>query len=261
MDEVASYNRKRWSALADAGALFTRPRLNLDPESAAKMVDPHGAFGELRGRRVLCLAGGGGQQSAAFALLGADVTVADLSPDQIERDRTAAEHYALSIRTVEADMRDLSALEPNSFDLVDQPYSINFVPDCRDVFHQVARVLAPGGMYRFVLANPFSLSALPNGWNGEGYVVGKPYADGSEISYADQEWVYERGSGKPAAQPIEYIQTLGRAVNGLFDHGLRIIHFSDSDDVHPDADGEPGTWEHYTAFFPPWFRFLTRLDD
>ena len=39
---------------------------------------------------VLCLAAGGGQQSVAFALLGANVTVFDLSETQLEHDRLAA---------------------------------------------------------------------------------------------------------------------------------------------------------------------------
>ena len=38
------------------------------------------------GDRVLCLAGGGGQQSAIYSLLGAEVTVLDLTP---EHDQSA----------------------------------------------------------------------------------------------------------------------------------------------------------------------------
>ena len=44
------------------------------------------------GDRVLCLAGGGGQQSVIYSLLGADVTVFDLTPEQLDRDRAAARH-------------------------------------------------------------------------------------------------------------------------------------------------------------------------
>src|SRR4051794_38086904 len=111
MDDVAAFNRARWQALADANALYTRPLLNLDAASARARVDPDGWLGELAGQRVLCLAGGGGQQSAAFALLGAEVTVVDLSAAQIARDAQVAAHYGVQIRAIEADMRDLSMLE------------------------------------------------------------------------------------------------------------------------------------------------------
>ncbi|MET0647531.1 MAG: class I SAM-dependent methyltransferase [Pyrinomonadaceae bacterium] len=57
---------------------------------------------------MLCLAGGGGRESACFALLGAAVTVFDLSPEQLERDRLAAAHYGTHVETVRGDMRDLS---------------------------------------------------------------------------------------------------------------------------------------------------------
>ena len=57
-DEVARYNVERWKALAEAGALYTRPLLDLDAESARARADSQGWLGDLSGRRVLCLAGG-----------------------------------------------------------------------------------------------------------------------------------------------------------------------------------------------------------
>ena len=90
VDEVARYNIARWEALAAANAPFSRPLLDLDAASAREFIDPEGLLGAIAGRDVLCLAGGGGKQSVAFALLGAWVTVADLSEAQLARDRAAA---------------------------------------------------------------------------------------------------------------------------------------------------------------------------
>ena len=155
MDEVARFNKARWEALAAAQVKYSRPFLNLTLESARAIIDDHGLIGDLNGKRVLCLAGGGGQQSAAFALLGAQVTVVDLSENQLERDREALAHYGLSATLISGDMRDLSALDAQSFDVVCDPYSINFVPDACVVFDQVRRVIRPGGLYRVYWANPF----------------------------------------------------------------------------------------------------------
>ncbi|HEX8352099.1 MAG TPA: class I SAM-dependent methyltransferase, partial [Pyrinomonadaceae bacterium] len=110
MDEIAEYNVGRWRALAEAEALYTRPLLDLDADAARAVVDASGWLGPLEGGRVLCLAGGGGRESAAFSLLGARVTVFDLSEEQLERDRAAAAHYGHEVSTVRGDMRDLSAL-------------------------------------------------------------------------------------------------------------------------------------------------------
>jgi 2-polyprenyl-3-methyl-5-hydroxy-6-metoxy-1,4-benzoquinol methylase len=54
-------------------------------------------LGDISGKRVLCLAAGGGQQSAAFGLLGADVTVFDLSDEMLARDQAAASRYGLPL--------------------------------------------------------------------------------------------------------------------------------------------------------------------
>jgi SAM-dependent methyltransferase len=93
---------------------------------------------------VLCLASGGGQQSAAFALLGAYVTDFDLSVTQLERD---VDHYGVNIRIVRGDMRDLSCLERSAFDIVYQAYSIGFVPPVESVFREAANVIRPGSVY------------------------------------------------------------------------------------------------------------------
>jgi SAM-dependent methyltransferase len=168
MDDIARYNAERWRRLVEANAVFTQPKLDLDANTARTMVDPENKLGDLSGRRVLCLAAGGGQQSAAFAWLGAQVTVFDLAEGQLARDRQAAEHYGFSIQAIQGDMRDLSALPAATFDLVWQPYSLNFVPDSRLVFAQVRRVLRQGGLYYFACANPFFFGMRQDDWNGEG---------------------------------------------------------------------------------------------
>jgi 2-polyprenyl-3-methyl-5-hydroxy-6-metoxy-1,4-benzoquinol methylase len=112
-DDVYLYNKTRWEALAKANALFTRPMLNLDKESARNYLglDRFGVTMDLTGKNILCLASGGGQQSAAFALLGAVVFVFDISPTQLESDKAAAEHYGVEISLFQGDMRDLSCFD------------------------------------------------------------------------------------------------------------------------------------------------------
>ncbi|HLK61205.1 MAG TPA: class I SAM-dependent methyltransferase [Chthonomonadaceae bacterium] len=260
MDEVARYNRERWQALADADALFTRPALHLTTDSAREYVDPEGLFGDLAGKDVLCLAGGGGQQSGAFALLGARVTVFDLSEAQLARDRQVAAHYRREIITIQGDMRDLSPLAPTSFDLVFQPYSLGFVPDARVVFAQVARVLRPGGIYYFAIANPFYSGLSEADWNGEGYTLQSPYVDGAQITVPDCGWVYAGGRQERPAVPEcrEYRQTLSKLLNSLIERGFVLMRLSDSKHLTPDPEAPPGTWPHLIAIAPLWLAFWLR---
>lgn len=259
MDEIARYNYRRWQALAKANAIFTRPLLDLTPADAREIVDPYDNLGELTGRPVLCLAAGGGQQSVAFALLGAQVTVVDLSTAQLDRDRAAAAHYGLSIATIEADMRDLSLFEERSFDIVYQPYSLNFVPDARGVFQQVARVLRPAGAYYFNCANPFTLGLQAEDWDGWGYPLRYPYIEGGAITSQDAPWVFRgEAQAEPIAGPREYRHALSTLINGLITAGFALTRLEEEHLGAPDPNAEPGTTEHFTAVAPPWLRFWAR---
>jgi ubiquinone/menaquinone biosynthesis C-methylase UbiE len=208
---------------------------------------------------VLCLASGGGQQSVAFALLGAEVTVLDIAEGQLERDRQAAEHYGVALKTIQGDMRDLSSLAATSFDIVYHPYSLNFVPDARVVFREVARVQSEGGLYYLHCANPFFCGLTPQDWNGNGYTLKYPYGEGVAIESEDQPWAYSRSdqTGKLIPTLREYRHTLGTLLNGLIEAGFVIRHLSEGLSLHPDLEAEPGTWDHFVAYAPPWFALWT----
>jgi SAM-dependent methyltransferase len=253
MDELARYNKERWEDLARADIAFSRPALGLDVASARRMLDPRGLLGGVEGKSVLCLAGGGGQQSAAFGILGADVTVLDLSETQLERDREAAAHYGLSVQTVQGDMRDLSRFAGGAFDVVWHPHSIKFVPDVRAVFREVARVLRPGGLYQVDCPNPFVAGVDERDWNGEGYPLKLPYVDGAEVLSADSRWeVWDRGGNRRLVEgPKEFRHALSTLVNGLVENGFHILGLWE--DLCEDADAPPGTWEHFKRVAPPGF--------
>lgn len=257
MDEIAQYNRERWQALAAANALFTRPALDLNATTAREMVDPNQVLGNLEGKSVLCLAGGGGKQSAAFGLLGAEVTVVDISEEQLEHDRAMAQHYDLTMTLHQGDMRDLGFLARQTFDIVFQPYSLNFVPDATEVFAQVAWVIKPQGIYDFMCANPFVAGLTERDWDGSGYRLTRPYVQGEQISYADQEWVYDRDQHKPVPPPVEYRQTLSTLINGLVANSFVVTHAQEISATCASATAEPGTWDHFTAIVPPWLRITT----
>jgi SAM-dependent methyltransferase len=273
LDDLARFNKERWEELAKAGVIYSRPALNLDAISARTLVDPEGMMDSPAGREVLCLAGGGGQQSAAFALLGSNVTVLDLSDTQLARDRQAAEHYGKSVRTIQGDMRDLSCFGPGSFDLVWHAHSLNFVPDADVVFDQVRRVLRPRGQYRMSCWNPVAHGLDQDSWNGAGYVLIQPYVEGREID-AQPFWDVapwdrpEPGDEKPKTPqgslptvrirgPREFRHTLGNLVNGLIRRGFVLQGLWEQDAGSLDAP--PGSWEHFKAYAPPWLTIWARL--
>lgn len=249
LDEVAAANLEHWERMTREGCEFTQPWLGLDraqvrsyargeltsaPETLVEMY-PAGLLSDVEGRDVLCLASGGGQQSAVFALLGARVTVADLSESQLDGDRRAAAHYGYQLKTVRADMRDLSGLEGESFDLVYQAPSMAYVPDVRQVYAEVRRLLRAGGTYRVEYTNPAAEFVDYEDWDGEGYRVTKPYA----------ERVRRRDDGV-----IEFRHHLGDIFNGLVEAGFSIRHVEEAPHYRRQhADAKPGSWEHWLTYF------------
>jgi len=260
VDDVARFNRDRWEELVREQVSFSRPWLDLDEATARERVDREGMLGDIAGRDVLCLAGGGGQQSAAFALLGARVTVLDFSAGQLDHDREAAAHYGTEVTLLQGDMRDLSAFRDDAFDLVWHAHSLSFVPDPRPIFDGVARVLRRTGLYRLYWTNPFVHGLWQEEWNGRGYPLGRPYVDRAEIVAEDPCWDVHRpdGSTVRVAGPREWRHALGSVVGELIGRGFRLLSLEE--DAGDGQEAEPGSWAHFKSVAPPWLISWWRLE-
>ena len=106
---------------------------------------PKAWFGDLKGKRVLGLASGGGQQMPIFAALGAVCTVLDYSPAQLESERMVSQREGYDIRIIRADMTKPLPFDDNAFDLIFHPVSNCYVEEVRPIFRECFRVLKPGG--------------------------------------------------------------------------------------------------------------------
>ena len=207
-----------------------------------------------------CLAGGGGQGSVAFGLLGAQVTVLDLSDVQLERDRQAASHHNLNITTLQGDMRDLSVFSEDSFDIVWQVYSLNFVPSVEPVFRGVRRVLRPGGIYFVQFANPFVHAVDDEAWDGSAYPLKHPYIDGEDLTSYFPTWDVTQPDGTKVTLPgpYEFRHTLSTVLNTLVSNGFVMLGLWEW--MRLDENPEPGSWAHFTQLAPPWFSSFWRLE-
>src|ERR1044072_1331088 len=118
MTSPQDHNRKAWDARVRNGATFTRPARDEEFRDPLHTADVAGWLGpSIAGRRLLCLAGGGGRQSALYAAAGAHVTVVDISPEMLALDRQVAAERGLEVRTIAASMDDLSMLPAESFEI------------------------------------------------------------------------------------------------------------------------------------------------
>ena len=108
---------------------------------------PHEWFGDLRGKRVLGLASGGGQQIPIFSALGAKCTLLDYSEQQCESDRMVAEREGYEVEIIRADMTKPLPFEDGSFDLIFHPVSNCYVREVEPIFRECYRVLKKGGAF------------------------------------------------------------------------------------------------------------------
>lgn len=258
MDEIHHTNRERWNALASANVEYSRPFFEFTREQAEAYIYRHGILKDVQGKQVLCLASGGGQDSVAFGLLGAEVTVLDLSDVQLERDRQGAAHHGLSTTTLQGDMRDLTIFTDKSFDIVWQVYSINFVPSVAPVFEGVKRVLKSGGFYFLQFANPFVHSVDEEKWDGNAYPLKDLYLEGEDLSEKFLHWdvTLPDGSHVKLPSPHEYRHLLSTMLNTMVANGFILLGLWEW--MRQDENPDPGSWAHFTQVAPPYLSTFWR---
>jgi SAM-dependent methyltransferase len=116
-------------------------QLQLTP---TKYVPKHW-FGDLRGKKILGLASGGGQQMPIFAALGAICTVLDYSQKQLESERLVSEREGYEIEIIRADMTKRLPFEDETFDLIFHPVANCYVKEVKPIWKECFRVLKKGG--------------------------------------------------------------------------------------------------------------------
>lgn len=229
--DIRSYNREAWNRRVASGNPWTVP-VSSETIAAARLGEweivltptkpvPREWFGELEGAEVLCLASGGGQQAPVLAAAGANVTVLDNSPAQLDGDRAVAEREGLKIRTELGTMDDLSRFSDGAFDLVVHPVSNVYVPDVLPVWREAYRVLKPGGRLLAGIVNPlgyiFDYEAEQRGELVVKHSI--PYSDLESLSPEQLERYLASGDA------LEFGHTLEDQIGGQIAAGFVITGF------------------------------------
>jgi SAM-dependent methyltransferase len=242
-------NRRAWNSLVRKKQRFTTPSPDDDLRDPLAKADGLGWLGgSVAGKRLLCLAAGGGRQSAMYAAAGAKVTVVDLSPEMLALDRQVAAERGLDIRAIEASMDDLGALEAAGFEVVIQPVSTCYVPDILAVYREVARVTATGGVYVSQHKQPASLQAAVEP-SPRGYELTEPYFRSGPLPSVAGCLHREEGT-------LEFLHRWEELVGGMCRAGFVIEDLVEPPHVKPDA--ELGSFAHRSRYVAPYVRIKAR---
>lgn len=243
-------NRRAWDERALSGAQYATPATPEEFRKPLAAVDHCGWLGgDVTGKRLLCLAAGGGRHGALFATAGAIVTVVDISPRLLDLDRQVAAERGLNIRLVEASMDDLSPLADASFDVVVQPVSTCYVPDIQPVYLEVARVLVAGGVYVSQHKQPASLQAdlIPT---GRGYMLNETYVRKGPLPAVMQNHQHRE------VGTVEYLHCWEALIGGLCKAGFVLEDLAEP--RHANLQAEPGTAGHRACYVAPFVKLKAR---
>lgn len=179
-------------------------------------IVPPGWVSNVKDKKVLALACGGGQQAVLMALAGAQVTLFDISGKQLEQDKKYCEELGLQMAIIQGDMRDLSCFDDKSFDLIFNPTSTVFIDSVHSMYEHCHRILKPGGEFLTSITNPilylFDEKKIRKGKMKVKYTL--PYSTVKSLS--------EKELGKRLLKhdTLEFSHTLQDSLAGLTDAGF-----------------------------------------
>lgn len=229
---ILEHNSRAWDKAVDEADEWTLPvspevverarngdwSIVLTPEKPV----PRDWFGEIKGKKVLCLASGGGQQAPILAAAGGHVTCFDNSAKQLEQDRLVATREGLQIRLEKGDAADLSRFADETFDLIVNPCSNLFMPELQPIWSECFRVLEPAGELLVGIIKPVVYIFDRHEDENNGRLVVRhslPYSDKDSLTEAELAELIENG------EPLEYSHTLEEQFGGQIAAGFHITGF------------------------------------
>ncbi|MBK5200248.1 MAG: methyltransferase domain-containing protein [Spirochaetaceae bacterium] len=152
--DFESSNNNFWTVSASKKSIENAKNGNIEVYLTPMKFVKKSWISQIKGKKILALACGGGQQSIIFSAAGADVTVLDISKNQIDNDIKVANENRLKLKTLVGDMQDLSMFKDNTFDMIYNPTSTCFIDDLQTTYNECYRVLKVGGTLLTSATNP-----------------------------------------------------------------------------------------------------------
>jgi SAM-dependent methyltransferase len=230
--DLLSHNRAAWNRESARGIVWSVP---VDEATIAdarrdrwqviltpRRPVPRAWFGDIRGKRVLCLASGGGQQAPVLAAAGAVVVSFDLSDEQLAKDHAVAQREGLAIECIRGDMADLGCFDEAQFDLIFHPASNVFVADLGPVWRECHRVLRPGGALLAGFMNPLVFLFDHDEADRTGVLTVRYRLPYSDLGSLDNEALQKKLA---ANELLEFSHSLESQIGGQIAAGLAITGF------------------------------------
>jgi len=113
-------------------------------------------LGDVKGKDILEVGCGGGQNTIVLAKWSARSVGLDISEEQIKYARKLAKNNKVNASFYVGNMEDLSMFNNGCFDIVLSSCAIGYSQNPKQVFHEVFRVLRKSGLFVFCVVHPIA---------------------------------------------------------------------------------------------------------
>jgi ubiquinone/menaquinone biosynthesis C-methylase UbiE len=216
--DTLELNRRGWNTIS--GSYQSERRISTDDVHYGPLAPGErelGLLGDVRGKRILEVGCGGGQNAIVLTKWGAICTGVDPSDAQLAHARKLAEEHGVEVRFINGIAEDLGVFPAESFELVLSSFAFDYVTDLQRAYNEAWRVLKPGGLLVFCQSHPWFQAT---GWT----LAGDPEA--TEIGdYAawpiveDWDWAFESGVSAPFR---DHLRPLAQILNQLIEAGFAL---------------------------------------
>lgn len=220
MNEMTNANKKAWDRLAESH--FKRydidRLLNGEP-----LLDPLiiKEVGDVKGKQLCHLLCHIGTDTLSWALLGAQVTGVDISPESLKYARLLADRMGIDARFVESDVMEAGKKLDEKFDVVFASTGVLcWIPDIKKLAAEVKGLLREGGSFYLYDGHPFRNLLLDEEGNFSDQVKGDYFR--KEVWKYDEMWDYADPDLKVKTNTYEWDWTLGEVVSAFGEAGMRI---------------------------------------
>jgi SAM-dependent methyltransferase len=214
-DDTLQLNRRGWNTIS-AGYQRER-RISTEDVHYGPLAPGErelGLLGEVRGKRILEVGCGGGQNAIVLAKWGAICTGVDPSDAQLTHARKLAREHGVEVHFANGMAEELGSFADESFDLVLSSYAFDYVTDIQRAYKE------PGGAFVFCQSHPWFQAV---GW----HLAGDP--DAPEIgdyaswpAFEEWDWAFENGTSAPMRG---HLRPLSLIINQLIETGFTLERF------------------------------------
>jgi len=216
--ETIESNRQSWNTISARYQADTR--ISTDDVHYGPLAPGErelGLLGDVRGKRILEVGCGGGQNSIALARWGATCVGLDPSSAQLAHAQRLAAEEGVEVQFTTGIAEDLSVFADADFEIVLSAYAFDYVTDLKKAYAEAWRVLKPGGLFVFCQSHPWFQAV---GW----HLAGDP--DAPQVSdyamWPDVEewgWRYEDSASVPMRG---HLRKLEQIINELIATGFSL---------------------------------------